>query len=171
MTKHADYAAVIDQFPQAAAEAIWLGALLTVHFSEGDEAKEARHLLDSLEAIRSRTLEASANPATTSNKPAKSIAPSSDAEALRQALIHENKLRILYKDKSGRATERVVWPLDTEHYGPRGAMLCWCEKRQDFRHFRFDRVQRMDVMPEKTNAPRNVIMAFASIVMEEVDYF
>ncbi len=167
MTTHADYAAVIDQFPQAAAEAIWLGALLTVHFSEGDEAKEARRLLNSLEAIRARTLEASPRPVHASGK---AMARSSDIESLRQALVHEYKLRILYKDKRGQATERVVWPLDTEQYGPNGAMLCWCEIRQDFRHFRFDRVQRMDVILERTPAPRIVMKAFASIVMEDVDY-
>lgn len=157
-------AAVLAQLPQAAVESIWLGALLTVQMVGGESAREARLLLDSLEAIRARTLEASAKPATSNNKPAKSIAPSSDAEALRQALIHENKLKILYKDGSERATERVVWPLDTKHYGPRGAMLCWCEKRQDFRHFRFDRVQRLLVLPEKMAAPRAVMAAFAQSI-------
>jgi predicted DNA-binding transcriptional regulator YafY len=167
MKRDVDYAAVLEQLPQAAIESVWLGALLTVHMAGGEATTEARRLLDCLEAIRARTLEASAKPATISNKPAKSMALSSDAESLRQALIHENKLKILYKDGSGRATERVVWPLDTEHYGPKGAMLCWCEKRQDFRHFRFDRVQRLVVLPEKTGAPRKVLAAFAQIAMRD----
>jgi predicted DNA-binding transcriptional regulator YafY len=167
MKRHADYAAVLDQLPQAAAESIWLGALLTVHFSRGDVAMEARKLLDGLEAIRSRTLEASANLASLGNAYAKSMAPASDSETLRQALIHEYKLKIFYKDKSGRVTERNVWPLDTEHYGPKGAMLCWCEKRQNFRHFRFDRVQKLIVVQEKTGAPRKVMAMFAEIAMSD----
>jgi predicted DNA-binding transcriptional regulator YafY len=167
MKGHADYAAVLDQLPQAAAESIWLGALLTVHFAEGEVAKEARKLLDGLEAIRSRTLEASAKPAGLGISSAKSMAPASDSDALRQALIHEYKIKIFYKDKSGRVTERIVWPLDTEHYGPKGAMLCWCEKRQDFRHFRFDRVQQLIIMQEKTGAPRKVMAMFAQITMSD----
>ena len=167
MKSNADYAAVLDRLPQAAAESIWLGALLTVHFSEGEVAKEAQRLLDGLEDIRSRTLEASANLASLGHSSAKSMAPARDSEALRQALIHEYKLKIFYKDKSGRATERIVWPVDTEHYGPKGAMLCWCEKRQDFRHFRFDRVQQLIVLPEKTGAPRKVMAMFAQITMSD----
>ncbi len=167
MKSHTDYAAVLDQLPQAAAESIWLGALLTVHFSGGEVAKEARRLLNSLEAIRARTLDASANPAGFGNASAKKMATSSDAESLRQALIHQLKLKILYRDKSGRATERVVWPLTTEPYGPNGAMLCWCEKRQDFRHFRFDRVQQLVVLPEKTGAPRSVMATFAQIATRD----
>jgi predicted DNA-binding transcriptional regulator YafY len=167
MKSHTDYAAILVQLPLAAAESVWLGALLTVHFSGGEIAKEARRLLDGLEAIRTRTLEASAQPAGLGNSSAKSMAPASDAEALRQALIHENKLKILYRDKSGRATERIVWPLTTEPYGPKGAMLCWCEKRQDFRHFRFDRVQQLSALPEKTDAPRKVMANFAQISMSD----
>ena len=167
MKSHTDYVAVLDQLPQASLESIWLGALLTVHFSGGDVAKEARRLLDGLEGIRSRTPEASARPADLGKSSAKSMAPASDSETLRQALIHEYKLKILYKDKSGRATERVVWPLDTEHYGPKGAMLCWCEKRQDFRHFRFDRVQQLIVVQEKIGAPRKVMAMFAEIIMSD----
>jgi predicted DNA-binding transcriptional regulator YafY len=166
MKKTVDYAAVLEQLPLATVESIWLGALLTVHMVGGGEAIEARHLLDSLESMRARTLEAFAKPSTINNRPAKSITISSVAESLRQALIHENKLNILYKDGSGRATERVVWPLDTEHYGPKGAMLCWCEKRHDFRHFRFDRVQRLSILPEKIGAPRKVLAAFAQVAVQ-----
>jgi predicted DNA-binding transcriptional regulator YafY len=166
MKTHTETALFLDQLPQATAESIWLGALLMLHFSDGEVANEARYLLDALEAIRARTLEASAKPTNFGNTSAKAVAASTDAESLRQALIHEFKLKILYMDKSGRATERVVWPLDTEHYGPKGAMLCWCEKRQDFRHFRFDRVQQLVVLPEKTSAPRKVMAAFAQIITE-----
>jgi predicted DNA-binding transcriptional regulator YafY len=167
MKTHTDYAAIMDQLPLAAVESVWLGALLTVHFSGGEVANEARRLLEGLEAIRTRTLEASARPASLGNASAKSLEASSEAASLRQALTHENKLKILYKDKSGRATERVVWPLTTEPYGPKGAMLCWCEKRQDFRHFRFDRVQQLSVLPDKTGAPRQVMAMFAQITMSD----
>jgi predicted DNA-binding transcriptional regulator YafY len=167
MKRDVDYAAVLEQLPQAAIESIWLGSLLTVHMIRGEAATDARRLLDCLDTIRARTLEASAKTANLGNTSAKAMAPSSDADALRQALIHENKIKIFYRDKSGRATERVVWPLDTEPYGPKGAMLCWCEKRQDFRHFRFDRVQRLVVLPEKTGAPRKVLAAFAQIAVSD----
>ena len=39
-------------------------------------------------------------------------------------------------------------------------MLAWCEKRQDFRHFRFDRITELAIMEQKLNAPRGVMLIF-----------
>jgi predicted DNA-binding transcriptional regulator YafY len=167
MPKDEDYTTVLQLLPQTAVESVWLGALLTIHFSGGEVAKEARRLLDGLEALRANTLDASAKPESLSRTAAKGMATFNDVDALQQALIHENKIKILYKDKSGHPTERVVWPLNTEHYGPKGAMLCWCEKRQDFRHFRFDRLQQLVVLPDKSGAPRHVMSIFAQIIMPD----
>ena len=83
-----------------------------------------------------------------------------DIRALRQALIHEWKLSIAYTDAKGRATKRIVWPLDVQDHGPNGAMLAFCEKRQDFRNFRFDRITELAIVQQKLNAPRRVTLAF-----------
>ena len=39
-------------------------------------------------------------------------------------------------------------------------MLAFCEKRQDFRNFRFDRITELAIVQQKLNAPRRVMLAF-----------
>ena len=41
------------------------------------------------------------------------------------------------------ATERVVWPFALGFFDKVRVMVAWCEMRQDFRHFRADRVSRL----------------------------
>jgi predicted DNA-binding transcriptional regulator YafY len=86
-----------------------------------------------------------------------------DVHALRHALVHELKLSIGYTDAKGRATQCTVWPLDVEDYGPNGAMLAWCEKRADFRNFRFDRVTSLTVLHERADAPRTVMKSLFDV--------
>jgi predicted DNA-binding transcriptional regulator YafY len=100
-------------------------------------------------------LEASDNETTS-----QALAHHLDIHALRQALIHEMKLRIAYIDAKGRATKRIVWPLDVQDYGPSGAMFAWCEKREDFRNFRFDRITELAIIQQRFEAPRCVMIAF-----------
>jgi predicted DNA-binding transcriptional regulator YafY len=70
------------------------------------------------------------------------------------------KLRVAYIDAKGCATERTVWPLDVEDYGPNGSMLAYCEKREDVRNFRFDRITELAIIHERLETPRNVMLAF-----------
>jgi predicted DNA-binding transcriptional regulator YafY len=158
-----DLAATLGNLLPQEMEAIWLGALLTVRLGNDENAKVARRLLAALEAIRASTidgtvivrdLEVSDITATS-----QALAHHLDMHALRQGLIHEMKLRIAYIDAKGRATERFVWPLDVQDYGPNGAMLAYCEKREDFRNFRFDRITEPSITQQRFEAPRGVMLA------------
>lgn len=151
------------QLPPAARESIWLGALLTARLADEEHAKAACAILAALQSIRASTIDGEVQVITPDRRPAsggKSIAHRLDIHALRQALIHEWKLTIGYSDAKGRATTRTVWPLTVEDYGPNGAMFAWCEKRQDFRNFRFDRVTELAILQQKLDAPRAVMLAF-----------
>ncbi len=50
------------------------------------------------------------------------------------------KLRIRYRDESGHDTERVVWPILVGYAEAVRLLAAWCELRNDFRHFRTDRI-------------------------------
>jgi predicted DNA-binding transcriptional regulator YafY len=162
-------AKVLALLPPLSQETIWLGALLTARLSDSNHTAQARALIAELELIRADTLEAAAVPADVKHKPSRSNLPKRavDPEELRAALLDERKLAITYIDGKGAQTQRTVWPLDVEDYGPNGAMLCWCEKRRDFRHFRFDRVVSMQPLAERTAAPRSVMRAFAEVMMRD----
>jgi predicted DNA-binding transcriptional regulator YafY len=68
-------------------------------------------------------------------------------------------LHLSYVDRNAKPTRRTVWPVSVANYGPNGSLLAWCEKRSDFRHFRFDRIQNIDVLNERIPTPRRVLAA------------
>jgi predicted DNA-binding transcriptional regulator YafY len=63
-----------------------------------------------------------------------------DPGILRDAIRKEQKLRIAYRDDSGRDSERVIWPFVIAFFEERKVVGAWCELRADFRHFRVDRI-------------------------------
>ncbi len=79
-----------------------------------------------------------------------------DPQAIRNALRKERKLALAYADAAATATERTVWPVALAIYESTQVLAAWCELRQDFRHFRLDRIRRVDVLdvrpPERRSA-------------------
>lgn len=155
--------ATLSQLPPEMMETVWLGALLTARLVDDAHAKAASAIIAALEHIRASTIDSDVvviTPDDGNKSGKKTLAHQLDIHALREALIHERKLGIAYTDAKGRATQRTVWPLDVEDYGPNGAMLAFCEKRQDFRNFRFDRITELAIVQQELNAPRRVMLAF-----------
>ncbi len=58
------------------------------------------------------------------------------------------KLRLRYCSEAGEVTERAVWPVILGYAEMTGLLVAWCELRQDFRHFRTDRIIEAVVLDE-----------------------
>ena len=71
-----------------------------------------------------------------------------DMAVLRAALRENRALKITYLDESGTTTERTILPVALVYYVQVAVLAAWCRLRQDYRHFRIDRIQRMDLAPE-----------------------
>jgi predicted DNA-binding transcriptional regulator YafY len=69
-----------------------------------------------------------------------------DAALLRDALLRERKLSIAYMDAAATVSERTVWPVAIAVENETQLLAAWCELRSDFRHFRLDRIRRLDVL-------------------------
>lgn len=70
-------------------------------------------------------------------------------QTLREAVQAHQKLRLSYRDVSGDASERTVRPLGCFYWGKVWTLSTWCELRNDFRGFRVDRMDAVDVLPER----------------------
>ena len=55
-------------------------------------------------------------------------------------------LRTLYRDLQEVTTRRVIWPFSLAFYHDSLVVAAWCEARNDFRHFRVDRVSSWTLM-------------------------
>jgi predicted DNA-binding transcriptional regulator YafY len=76
--------------------------------------------------------------------PRAEVAEGIDLGLVRQAIRNERKLNFLYRDASGAASDRMVWPFALGFFDKVRVVVAWCETRQDFRHFRTDRISGLD---------------------------
>ena len=63
-----------------------------------------------------------------------------DAALLRRAIREERALTITCRDADGQDSERCILPIVLVYYVAVTILAAYCELRQDFRHFRQDRI-------------------------------
>ncbi len=77
-----------------------------------------------------------------------------DIAAVRAAIRQGRKLEVRYRDESGQDTQRMIWPIGMTFYDRVRIVIAWCELRQDFRHFRTDRITDLVAREERYPARR-----------------
>lgn len=82
-----------------------------------------------------------------------------DIAALRSAIRRERKLDIGYSDEAGAITRRIIWPFGLAYFERVRVVVGWCELRQDFRHFRTDRIASLAETGERYPKRRAVLLA------------
>lgn len=75
-----------------------------------------------------------------------------DLGIIRKAMRAERKVEMTYEDGNGSLSRRIVWPFALAFFDKVRVMVAWCEMRQDFRHFRADRIS--DLNATDTRYPR-----------------
>jgi predicted DNA-binding transcriptional regulator YafY len=122
-------------------EAAVLGAQFVVGRGDPELARAARDLIAKIgAAVPERLRPFVLDPATTAS-PAKRLEPVViDMAQVRLCIRAGRKLALSYRDEQGRATDRIVWPVAIGFHETVRLIAAWCELRQDFRHFRADRV-------------------------------
>lgn len=68
---------------------------------------------------------------------------------LRRACEERRKLQVAYRDEQGRPSQRILWPLGMIGWSGCWTLLAWCELRQAYRNFRFDRFEALSVLAEQ----------------------
>ena len=77
---------------------------------------------------------------------------------LRRAIREERKLALDYRDAGGQATRRIIWPFAMAFFDHARLIAAWCELRQDFRHFRADRVAHLAATDQPLPERRHVLI-------------
>ncbi|WP_343561543.1 helix-turn-helix transcriptional regulator [Kiloniella sp. b19] len=71
-----------------------------------------------------------------------------DLSALREAIRQEHKVCLHYRNVEQEFSERTIRPLALIYYAETVVIAAWCELREDFRHFRADRVLSSAVLED-----------------------
>ena len=78
---------------------------------------------------------------------------------IRAAIRAQRKIRIIYATADGARSERTIWPVGIAYYVLVTLVGAWCETRQDYRHFRVDRILSVDMLDETYPADRGRLAA------------
>ncbi|WP_341888947.1 YafY family protein [Variovorax sp. YR752] len=70
-------------------------------------------------------------------------------QRLRVAAEQRRVVQMRYLDLKGCASERRVRPLGCFYWSEVWTLAAWCETRADFRNFRVDRIERLEVLDER----------------------
>ncbi|MBE3669670.1 YafY family protein [Vibrio cidicii] len=67
---------------------------------------------------------------------------------LRHATDSQFVVDVGYQDEKGSVTQRRLHPLGQIFWGKHWTLVAWCELRNDYRHFRLDRIESLSVSDE-----------------------
>jgi predicted DNA-binding transcriptional regulator YafY len=81
-----------------------------------------------------------------------------DLGVVRKAIRSERKLDLTYRDGSGSASRRLVWPFALGFFDRVRVIVAWCELRQDYRHFRADRISSLAATDTRYPRRRQVLL-------------
>lgn len=63
-----------------------------------------------------------------------------DMSELRRSIRENQKIEIKYIDESSKESVRIILPIAIVYYTEVIVLVAWCQLREDFRHFRVDRI-------------------------------
>lgn len=78
--------------------------------------------------------------------------------AARRAMREERQALLRYTSIEEVASERVVYPVALGYFEGHQALVAWCTLRSDFRRFRIDRVDTLEVLGERLPEPRRTLL-------------
>ena len=137
-------------FSEAEIEAMVLGARVVTSWGDAGLAKAAADALARVEAVLPDRLRARLDGirlyAPGFHVPERVVA---GLASLRGAIDAHRKVRMAYVAPEGARTERTVRPLGLFFWGSTWSLNAWCELRTDFRSFRLDRVETLEVLSER----------------------
>ncbi|MBZ0215109.1 MAG: YafY family transcriptional regulator [Fimbriimonadaceae bacterium] len=146
-------------FNEAELEAIMLGARMVEDRGDRELARAAQDVVAKVSAIlpdslKPVLLDAALMVANFSPPLEDRI----DPVVLRKALREARRIEILYSDERNVKTRRVIWPLAIGYLNEKRILVSWCESREDFRHFRTDRIVELNLQDTRFRTPRAVML-------------
>ncbi len=139
-------------------EALVLGTRWVAERTDARLADAGRNALAKIAAVLPPELRVELDAGSLLIGPGPKATPGIDLAQIRSAIRAERKLRIRYRDATGRASARTVWPFALGFFEQARVLVAWCEKRNDVRHFRTDRIAGLDVLDEAYPRRRHALL-------------
>lgn len=127
-------------------EALMLGFRFVTQRTDEDLAKAAREALAKINSVLPEDLRREMADIGLLVGPGPALPVQRvDLALLRLALRMERPLDIGYRDNNGAVSHRTIWPCALGYFDGVRVLIAWCTLRQDFRHFRTDRLEKAEL--------------------------
>jgi predicted DNA-binding transcriptional regulator YafY len=149
------------------AAALFVGAGLVENFADASLSAPMQAALDKLRAVLPRDrqdhVERLARQTVIRGRPGH-ISPNPAAQpfllAVQRGVAMRRVLRLAYRTRSrDDETQRDVEPVGVVFYSGAWYLVAWCRLRRDYRHFRVDRIQRLEMLAEAFPAREDFSLA------------
>jgi len=88
---------------------------------------------------------------------------------LRGAVKQQRKVSYDYTREDGQRSHRTIQPLGLFYWGKVWTLVAWCELRDQFRHFRLDRMRNVTVLNERyASVPGRTLQDFLAAVCDDM---
>lgn len=146
-------------FSEEEIEALVLGTRWVARRTDDKLKKAATNALAKISAVLPANLRYQLESSGLLIGPAKIVPAKDDYEALiRHAIRKEYKMQMSYVDLKEEESQRIIWPLALGFFEETRIIVAWCELRQDFRHFRTDRITHLSLLDTHFNKRRQVLL-------------
>ncbi|MBT32189.1 MAG: DNA-binding transcriptional regulator [Thalassobius sp.] len=146
-------------FTEKQVNALILAEQLVLKSKDASFVQDYSEAIDKIKSILRYTIQDKANllaDRTQYNEALNQERNSSNLSDLQNALTNYKLVKIKYINKEGLATERIIEPfaiLSAENW----YLIAWCRLRKEFRFFRPDRIQNMEILSENFE-PHNLTL-------------
>jgi predicted DNA-binding transcriptional regulator YafY len=131
-------------------EAAVLGAQWVAGHADPALAHAARDLIAKIAACVPDSLRPLIHDAAARTPPAWDMPADGLDVALARAWARKgHKIALVYRDRNGDVSERIVWPVAIAYFDAARVLVAWCELREDFRDFRIDRTVDAEFLDER----------------------
>ena len=146
-------------FSEEEIEALVLGSRWVADRADSQLQSAARNALAKIAAVLPADLRHQLNANALLIGPGQPIAAGDvELSTIRLAIRREQKLLISYTDVNEKETQRTLWPFALGFFEQVRIVIAWCELRQEFRHFRTDRIIKLTVLETRYPDRRQILL-------------
>jgi predicted DNA-binding transcriptional regulator YafY len=146
-------------FSEEEIEALVLGSRWVADRADDPLGSAAHNAVAKIAAVLPPDLRESLEASALLVGPAQAVASDGvDLASVRAAIKSERKVAIHYQDGRGAKSERTIWPFALGFFDHVRVVVAWCELREDFRHFRTDRIDAFTMTKVRYPSRRQALL-------------
>lgn len=139
---------------EAETEALMLGMRWVSTFGDRSLARSAASALAKIEEVLPKAVRDGAGAVPLRVGRASAALATEELAPLRAAIREQRKLVFAYRDERHRISRRVIWPFAIGYFSDGRVIVGFCEARNDYRHFRTDRLSDLQISDTRYTRPR-----------------